>query len=88
MTPEEIRPIVLRAIHRVAPEADPAELESDVPLRDQLDIDSMDFLRFVIELHESLGVNVPEKDYSKLDTIDDCVDYLASAIATQPTTEK
>jgi acyl carrier protein len=50
-----------------------------VPLREQLDIDSMDFLNFVIALHKELGVGLPEKDYPKLATLDGCVDYLASA---------
>lgn len=76
MTPDETRAAVLRAIHRVAPEVDPAAIEPDVPLREQLDIDSMDFLKFVITLHESLGVDVPEKDYSRLRTVDSCVGYL------------
>lgn len=78
MTPDEIRIAVLRAIHRVAPEADPAAIEPDVPLRDQLDIDSMDFLKFVIGLHDSFGVDVPEKDYPKLVTVNSCVDYLTA----------
>ena len=87
MTADEIRGAVLGAIHRVAPEADPASLEQDVPLREQLDIDSMDFLRFVTELNKSLGVDVPEKDYPRLATVDGCVDYLAGADATRSTSE-
>lgn len=87
MTPDEIRAAVLRAVHRVAPEADPAALEPDVPLRDQLDLGPLDFLRFVIELHESLGVDVPEADYASLATLDDCVEYLAAADVTHPTAE-
>lgn len=88
MTPDEIQAAVLQAIHRVAPEADPAALEADAPLREQLDIDSMDFLKFVIELHKLLGVNVPEKDYAKLATIDSCVDYLAAVVTPHPTNER
>ena len=45
--------------------------------RDQLDLDSMDLLNFVIGLHTALGVDIPEADYSKLATLDGCVDYLA-----------
>jgi acyl carrier protein len=52
-----------------------------VDLRDQLDIDSMDFLNFVIALHERLGVDVPERDYPQLATFDGCVEYLAAAPA-------
>ena len=78
MTEDEIRDAVLQALSEVAPEADPAELEPDVPLRDQLDIDSMDFLNFVIALDKELGVAVPETDYPKLATLDGCVAYLAA----------
>ena len=78
MTDDEIRSAVLQALSEVAPEADPAELEPDVPLRDQLDIDSMDFLNFVIALDKELGVAVPETDYPKLATLDGCVAYLAA----------
>jgi len=77
MTDDEIRSLVLRTLSEIAPEADPETLEGDVPIRDQLDIDSMDFLNFVIALDAELGVSVPETDYPKLSTIDGCVDYLA-----------
>jgi acyl carrier protein len=76
MTQDEIRAAVLRALTDVAPEAGPATLRPDVDLRDQLDIDSMDFLNFVIGLHEQVGVDVPEADYPRLRTIDDVVDYV------------
>jgi acyl carrier protein len=59
------------------PEADLALLRPDTPLRDQLDIDSMDFLSFVIGLDRSLGVAVPESEYDRIATLDGCVDYLA-----------
>lgn len=85
MTPEEIRTAVIDALCQVAPEADPDQLSPDVSFRRQLDIDSMDFLRFVIALHEKLQVEIPEKDYPKLTTLDDCVAYLAAAgAASQP----
>ena len=63
MTQDEIRAAVLRALCDVAPEADPATLAPDVSLRDQLDIDSMDFLNFLIGIHEELNVDIPEADY-------------------------
>jgi acyl carrier protein len=53
----------------------------DVPFRDQLDLDSMDYLNFVIALHAALGVEIPEADYPKLATLEACVDYLAAAAA-------
>ena len=80
MTREEIRAAVLSALGRVAPEADPARIDPAAPLRDQLDIDSMDFLNFVIALHKSLGVDIPEQDYPTLATLDGCVEYLKSIL--------
>jgi acyl carrier protein len=87
MTSDEIRAVVLQALHRVAPEAEPDTIEPDVSLREQLDIDSMDFLRFVTALHEALRVDIPETAYPNLSTIDGCVNYLSTAVSNQPTTE-
>ena len=80
MTENEIRETVLGVLGGIAPEADPATLEPDVSFRDQLDIDSMDFLNFAIGLHEELGIEIPEADYPKLQTLDGCVEYLARAV--------
>ncbi|HXJ81329.1 MAG TPA: phosphopantetheine-binding protein [Candidatus Methylomirabilis sp.] len=79
MTKEEIKAAVLRALGEVAPEADLTSLAPDIGLRDQLDLDSMDILNFVVGLHAALGVDIPESDYPKLGTLDGCVDYLAAA---------
>jgi acyl carrier protein len=83
MKPEETRAVVLRTLARIAPEADLEQLRPDVSLREQLDIDSMDFLNFVIALHKELGVDIPEKDYPKFATVDGCVEYLTPAAATR-----
>jgi len=79
MTRDEIRATVLRTLGEIAPEVDVATLSPDVPFRDQLDLDSMDQLNFVIALHAALGVEIPEADYPKLTTLDACVDYLELA---------
>ncbi|HEU5169907.1 MAG TPA: phosphopantetheine-binding protein [Gemmatimonadales bacterium] len=84
MTPDEIRASVLECLGRVAPEADPAAIAPDVPLRDQLDLDSMDFLRFMIGLDATLHVAVPEPDYPELATLDGCVRYLAARLPAAP----
>jgi acyl carrier protein len=84
MTSEELRAKVLDCLGRVAPEADPATIAPGVPLRDQLDIDSMDFLRFVIELDEALHVAVPESAYPEIATLDGCVRYLSSRLPVTP----
>lgn len=77
MTREELKAAVVAALAQVAPEADPAAISASEPLRAQFDLDSMDFLRFVVLLHERLGVDVPEADYAQLGTLDACLDYVA-----------
>jgi acyl carrier protein len=77
MSKDEIRATVLRALGQIAPEADLSQLNPTRRLRDQLDIDSMDLLNFVIALHKELHVEIPEADYPKLATLQGCVDYLA-----------
>ena len=78
MTKDEIRATVLRVLGDIAPEADPASLKPDVDLREQLDLDSMDILNFVVGLHTALGVDVPEADYPKFATLDGGVEYLVA----------
>lgn len=77
MTKDQIRAAVLRNLSAIAPEADLDALDPRRDLRDQLDIDSVDFMNFVVALHQDLGVDVPEADYSKLASLDGCVAYLA-----------
>jgi acyl carrier protein len=79
MTPEAVKDIVVRAITRIAPEVTPASIQPGVSLRDQLDLDSVDFLNLMIALHEQLGVDIPETDYPKLATLDGAIGYLVSA---------
>ena len=81
MTRDEIKTAVLRALGEIAPEADLASVAPDVEFREQLDLDSMDVLNFVVGLHASLGVTIPESDYPKLATLDGCVEYLAAQVA-------
>ena len=78
MTRDEIRATVLRTLGEIAPEADLSTLKADVSFRDQLDVDSMDLLNFVIAVHAALHVEIPEADYPRLATLDGCVDYLTS----------
>jgi acyl carrier protein len=81
MTRDDIRKTVIRLLGDIAPEVDWAGVRADVSVRDQVDLDSMDFLNFAIALHEELGVDIPEADYPKLRTLDGCVEYLASRAA-------
>jgi acyl carrier protein len=78
MSPEQLRSIVLQALSDVAPELEPGSLDPQAELRSQLDLDSMDFLNFVLGLHKVLNVDIPEADYRKLATLDGCVAYLAA----------
>ena len=80
MNQDDIRVRVIKTLSGIVPELDPATLKPALSLRDQLDIDSMDFLNFLIALHQEFGVDVPESDAGKLGTIDACVDYLAQAL--------
>jgi acyl carrier protein len=76
MSQEEIRGVVMNALRSVAPEADPEALDPRADIRDALDIDSMDFLRFVVAVHEALRVDIPEADYPKVRTLEGCLAYL------------
>jgi acyl carrier protein len=80
MTKEELRAIILRVLGQIAPEANLSELRPNLLLRDQLDLDSMDILNFVIGLHKELGVEIPEVDYAKLATLDSCTEYFAASL--------
>ena len=80
MTRADIEQAIVDSLTSVAPEIDAASLKPDVPLRDQTDLDSMDFLRFVVEVHRRLAVDVPEADYGKLMSIAATADYLASRL--------
>jgi acyl carrier protein len=80
VTRDELRATVLRVLGDIAPEADLSGIKPDVSLRDQLDVDSMDLLNFVIALHAVLRVDIPEADYPGLATLDGCVDYLAEKV--------
>ena len=81
MTHDEIRADVLRLLGDVAPEADLASIRPEKRLRDQIDIDSMDALNFLIAVDAEFGVSIPEADYPKLTTLDNIVAYLSSRIA-------
>jgi len=83
MTDAEIRASVLRLLGEIAPEADLGAIKPDRRLRDQLDIDSMDALNFLIAVDGELGVSIPEADYPKLTTLDNIVAYLADRQSTR-----
>ena len=76
MTDGEIRQVVREALSNVAPEVDFNAIDPAKDLRDQIDIDSVDFLNFVIGLHKALNIEIPDADVAKLTTLNGCVSYL------------
>ena len=76
MTADEIRTMILEVIHEIVPDEDLSDLKGDVRIRDQIEMDSMDFLDIIMELRKRYGVVVPEDDYMKLSTLDGSVEYL------------
>lgn len=78
MTEAQIKEIVRQALSNIAPEVDLDAIDPAKDLRDQVDIDSVDFLNFVIGLHKELGVDIPDADVSKLVTLDGCLAYLTA----------
>jgi len=81
MNREEITSAVKDIIQTVAPDEDLSGLKPDVKLREQIELDSMDFLDIVMELRKRYGVQVPEEDYKELATLDGCVAYLGPKLA-------
>ena len=76
MSNETIRAAVIAELGNIAPDIDISTVAPDADIREALDIDSMDFLNFVTALHKKLGIDIPERDYPKLVTLDGAVAYL------------
>jgi len=76
---DETRNQILRILGEIAPEADTTSLRPDVSFRDQLDLDSMDFLNFVVALHKEFHIEIPESDYPKFMTLNGCLAQLSAA---------
>ncbi len=81
MKTPELETTVRRILADITADADAMKLKADVRIRDQLDLDSMDFLNFLIAVDEALNVDIPEADYPKLRTLNDIVAYLAPKVA-------
>jgi acyl carrier protein len=74
----ETKQTVLRVLGDIAPEIDLESIDGDANLRDQIDIDSVDFLNFVIGLHKALAIEIPDADLPKLKTLNNWVSYIDS----------
>jgi acyl carrier protein len=81
MNPDEVRATIADVLRSIAPEVELGALDAAAPLREQIDLDSMDFLNVVVGLHERLQVDIPESDYAQLATLDGLVDYLVAKTA-------
>lgn len=80
MDRDSLKQTALAILRGIAPEVAPDDIEPGVPLRNQVDLDSMDWLNFLIGLHRTLGVDIPERDYAQLVTLDDVLDYLQARL--------
>jgi acyl carrier protein len=78
MNPDQARQLLASILHQVAPEADLDDVGPDETLQEALDLDSIDFLNLVVGLSESIGVEIPERDYPQLSTVEGAVVYLTS----------
>lgn len=76
MTRDEIKDMILEIIEDIDEDAQFDDLDPDKPLRDQLDLDSMDFLDIVMELRKRYQLQIPEEEYPELNTLNSCVNYL------------
>ena len=86
MTRADISAVVVQALTRIAPEINPSGIDASANVREELDLDSMDFLNFVMDLHERFKIEIPETDYPRLYTLDGAVAYLAARTAGVPIT--
>ena len=76
MNDKELGELVKRALFEVAPDLEDEIIDPETPFRDQFDFDSMDFLNFVIGIHQTTGVEIPEADYPQLTSLKDIISYL------------
>lgn len=80
MTDDDIRSGVVATLKTIAPEVEAGDLAGDVALREQVDLDSMDWLHVMVGLHQRFGIDIPEADYARLATLDAVVAYLAQRL--------
>jgi acyl carrier protein len=76
MTADEIRQVILDILGDIAPDEDLSKLDDDAPFREQLELDSMDFLDIVMELRKRYRIQIPEEEYGELVSMQSTVKYL------------
>lgn len=80
MTPAEAHDLLARLLRGIAPEADLSAIDPTAPIQEELDLDSMDFLNLVTGLHDATGIDVPERDYPRLASVDGFVSYVTGTV--------
>ena len=80
MTKEEIKRAIIEQILAVAPDVEEEDIEPDANLQRSLEIDSFDFLKVLTGLNREMGVEVPEADYGKVDTLEHMAEYFAQRL--------
>jgi acyl carrier protein len=78
MNATELRPLVFAELRKIAPELEEGDVDPAKLLRDQVDLDSMDWLNFLIAVHQRFGVEIAETDYARLDTLERICEYVAA----------
>ncbi|GAB2765815.1 phosphopantetheine-binding protein [Sinomonas soli] len=78
MTPVDARSAVVAALRQIAPEIEPQALEDSDRLRQDLDLDSLDFLRLIEQIAAATGIDIPERDYPAVATVGGLIGYLAA----------
>lgn len=76
MSEDEIKKIIFQELKKIAPDTEPEKLLPDENIRETLDIDSFDGLRFIVALNEKTGIDIPEQDYGKTATLTELLKYL------------
>lgn len=76
MNEDEIKQTVFQLLKRIAPDTEPSELKPDQNIRETLNIDSFDSLQFIVALNEKLAIEIPEKDYGKIPTLQKLISYI------------
>ena len=84
MTPVEIRQAIINILARIVPDEDLSSLQDEVPFREQIELDSMDFLDIVMELRKQYRIQIPEDDYAQMNTMGGTVAYLTPRMKDLP----
>lgn len=80
MTPEEIKQKLLQQLKAIAPDTEPDQLQPDDNIRETLGIDSFDYLQFIVALDEQFGIQTPEEDYGKIQTLRELMEYVGANV--------